>query len=99
LFIGALYNKLDHGKYLVVGRDELGRQFDVMVDTNDKKRVAYRNLAIKLGIGSDGDVENDFTVSVYRQEDMDDWATQSRQQQRFKEGEMNCLIQPLVDWY
>jgi hypothetical protein len=70
-----------------------------MVDTNDKKRVAYRNLAIKLGIGSDGDVENDFTVSVYRQEDMDDWATQTRQQQRFKEGEMNCLIQPLVDWY
>ena len=79
MFIGALYNKLNRGKYLVVGRDELGRQFDVLVDTNDKKRVAYRNLALKLGIGSDAHVENDFTVSVYKQEDMDEWATQTRQ--------------------
>lgn len=66
MFFDALYHKLQRGKYLVVGKDSIGRQFEVTLDTNDKKRIAYRYLAIKLGFNSDGETESDYNVSVYR---------------------------------
>lgn len=66
MFFDALYNRLERGKYLVVGKDSIGRQFEVALDTNDKKRIAYRYLAVKLGFNSDGETDTDYTVSVYK---------------------------------
>lgn len=78
MFFDALFEKLNKDKYLVVGTDNMGRRFDVIVDTNSKKRLAYRYLALKLGFDSDGETNSEYTIDVYKQTALDEWALDTR---------------------
>lgn len=50
-------------------------------------------------MNSDGRPDEQISVSVLKFAKLDKWAGDVKPQQRFKIGEMNCMIKPLIEWY